>query len=150
MCNFSKHQERTEGETYSAKYHAPMTLEAVILKIPRATPHVQSHTTTVPAIAQFAQPCTCPSHAWLPLDGSTTYPMSSKRKMRVRKGIEVRSVTRSMAGESARRKGLAINSSVVSVRVAEVVWTCRGRSTSRRAVSKDRTSGIIENRRSLL
>jgi hypothetical protein len=69
--------------------------------------------------------------------------------MRVRKGMEARSVMRSMVGESARRSGLAISSSVVSVSVAEVVWTCRGRPTSRRAVSRQRTSGIIENRRRL-
>jgi hypothetical protein len=38
---------------------------------------------------------------------------------------------------------------VVSVSVAEVAWTWRGRSTSRRAVNRQSTSGIIENRRSL-
>jgi len=40
--------------THSAKYHAAITLAVVILIIPRDTPQLHNHTTTVPAIAQFA------------------------------------------------------------------------------------------------
>jgi len=41
--------------TYSAKYHAPITLAQVILKMPRATPHDHSQIAMAPIIAQFAQ-----------------------------------------------------------------------------------------------
>lgn len=68
--------------------------------------------------------------------------------MSVRNGMEARRAARRMVGESASRKGFATRSCVESVSVAEVVWTCRGRSMSRRAVSRQSTSGIIEKKRS--
>ena len=49
--------------------------------------------------------------------------MRSRRKIRVRKGIDARTVIKRMVGERASRKGLAMRSSVVSASVAEVVWT---------------------------
>lgn len=100
-----------------------MTLDVVILRIPRATPHVHSQIATVPTIAQFAHPWTCHSHAGLPLYGCAGDPMRSRRKIRVRKGIDARTVIKRMVGERASRKGLAMRSSVVSASVAEVVWT---------------------------
>jgi len=56
---------------------------------------------------------------------------------------------RRMAGDKARRKGLAIRSSVVKVKVDEVLWIWRGRLSSRRAVSRERAKGMRENSRSL-
>lgn len=42
--------------------------------------------------------------------------------MRVRNGIEPTSEARRIAGDRARRNGLAISKCVVSVRIDEVVW----------------------------
>lgn len=69
--------------------------------------------------------------------------------MSVMKGIEAINITRRMAGESARRKGLDIKSCDVRSRMDDVEWILRGRSIRRRAVSIDKTRGTTENRRSL-
>lgn len=133
---------------YFAKYHAPITPAHVVLKIPRATPHVQSHTVIVAAIAQFAQLLTCHSKAELPAEGPEV-PKSNKRKIRVRNGMEEIKDRRRIVGERARRKGLFSRRCVVNVNVEDVVWIFRGKCTSRRAVRSESTNGTKEKSRSL-
>lgn len=106
--------------THSAKYQAPITLAVVDLKIPLPTPQLHSQTATVPTIAQLAQPCTC--HSTLELFDDGQYPINNNLNMRVRNGIEPTSEARSIAGDRAKRNGLAIRRRVVSVRTDEVVW----------------------------
>jgi hypothetical protein len=67
----------------------------------------------------------------------------------VTNGIEAIKIMRRMAGESARRKGLATRSCDVRSRIDDVEWILRGRSIRRRAVINDRTRGITENKRKL-
>jgi hypothetical protein len=136
------------SETHSAKYHAPMTPAVVTLNKPLPTPQLQSQTPTVPTIAQFAHPLTC--HSQVELVGCKKYPIRSKRKMRVINGIEATRAMSKITGESARRKGLAINSRVVNVSIEEVVWISRGRSNNRRAVNRESARGTMENKRSLI
>jgi hypothetical protein len=136
------------NETHLAKYHAPMTPAVVTRNKPLPTPQLQSQTTTVPTIAQLAHPLTCHSH--VELVGCEKYPIKRSRKMRVRNGMEATRAVSRMTGDRARRKGLAISSCVVNVKMEDVVWISRGRSNSRRAVSKERTRGIRENRRRLI
>jgi len=64
-------------------------------------------------------------------------------------GIDATSMTRSITGESARRKGFAMRSRVVRSRIEEVEWISRGKSTRRLAVIMERTSGTSENSRRL-
>src|ERR1700685_2144829 len=73
--------ETVADATHSAKYHAPITPAVVTLNKPLPTPQLQSQTTTVPTIAQFAHPLTCHSH--VELVGREKYPIKSSRKMRV-------------------------------------------------------------------
>jgi hypothetical protein len=75
--------------------------------------------------------------------------MRSRRKIRVRNGIEVSRVMSRMVGERARRNGFARRRRVVRVSVDEVVWMSLGRLRRRRAVRRERTNGIKEKRRSL-
>jgi hypothetical protein len=103
--------------------------------------------TTVPTMAQFAHPFTC--HSNVEFVGCEKYPIKSSRKMRVRNGIDPTSAMIRITGDRARRKGLAISSCVVKVSTEDVVWISRGRSKSRRAVNKERTRGIMENKRRL-
>lgn len=65
----------------------------------------------------------------------------------MRNGIDASKVTRRMAGESARRKGLAMRSSDVRSSTDDVEWISLGRSTSLRAVMRDKTRGMSENSR---
>lgn len=44
--------------TYSEKYQEPTTAAQATRRMPLATPQLHNHTTTVPAIAQCAQPRT--------------------------------------------------------------------------------------------
>ena len=68
----------------------------------------------------------------------------------MRNGIDASKVTRRMAGESARRKGLAMRSSDVRSSTDDVEWISLGRSTSLRAVMRDKTRGMSENSRKLI
>jgi len=136
------------GRSGLAKYHAPMTPAVVALNMPLPTPQLQSQTTTVPTMAQLAHPLRC--HSNVELVGCETYPIKSNRKIRVMNGIEATKAVRRMIGDKARRKGLAISSCVVSVNMEDVVCISRGRSNRRRAVIRERTKGIMENKRRLV
>jgi hypothetical protein len=125
-----------------------MTPAVVTLNKPLPTPQLQSQITAVPTIAQFAHPLTCHSH--VDLVGCEKYPKRSSRKTRVRNGMEATRAVSRMTGDRARRKGLAINICVVSVSMEDVVCISRGRSNSRRAVIRERTRGIMENKRRLV
>lgn len=75
--------------------------------------------------------------------------MSRSRNIRVRNGIDATSITSRIAGDKARRKGLARRRCVVNVRVEEVVCISRGKLRSRRPVIIDKVNGTREKRRSL-
>jgi hypothetical protein len=120
-----------------------MTPAVVVRNKPLATPQLHNQVVTVPMIAQFAHPFTCHSH--VELFGREKYPINRRRNTSVRNGMEPTRVTSRMMGERAKRKGLAMRSCVVTISIEEVVWMSRGRSRSRRAVSSDRASGMMEN-----
>lgn len=125
-----------------------MTPAQVTRNRPLATPHVQSHTTSVPIIAQCAHPRTCHSRPRSPREGEE-YPISRRRKASVINGTEAKSVASNTAGDNARRNGLRTRRRVVSVKSEEAVCISRGNVTSRRAVKIDSTSGTNENKRKL-
>jgi hypothetical protein len=62
--------------------------------------------------------------------------------------MDAKRVARRIEGDNARRKGSSLSSSVVRVRIEDVVWICLGRWTRRRAVRMQNASGIKENSRS--
>ena len=110
-----------KSSSYGLKYHAPMTTAHAVRSIPRDTPQHQSHTETVPAIDHPAQFLTC--HSQVPLDGEDEFPMSKRRKERVKNGIDPMRVIRSIRGDSARRKGFAERTLVASFKIEDVVWS---------------------------
>jgi len=69
--------------------------------------------------------------------------------MRVTKGIDAMSIKTRIAGDKVSKNGLLMSRCDARVSVEEVVWICRGRSRSLRAVIRDRTKGIMANSRSL-
>jgi len=70
--------------------------------------------------------------------------------MRVTKEIDATSIKTRIAGGKASKNRLLMSRCHARVSVEEeVVWVCRGRSRSLRAVIRDRTKGIMANSRSL-
>jgi len=69
--------------------------------------------------------------------------------MRVTKGMDAMSIKTRIAGERASKKGLLMRRWVARVSVEDVVWIWQGRSSSLRAVIREKTKGMIANSRSL-
>jgi hypothetical protein len=125
-----------------------MTPAVVTRNKPRATAHVHNHIKIVPIIAQFAHPRRCHSRPEFERTDDE-YPTRSKRKARVTKGMDRRSVASRTVGDRRSNRGCEERSRVVSVSTAEVEWTFCGNVKRRRPVISASARGTSEKRRKL-